>query len=178
MNEKQFEQFYVEWYSRMVSFAKHYVLYTDIAENIVQDVFLDFFRKKNLYVQPINNVAFLLTCVKNRCLDYLRRQVSEQKVYSNIKKEKEIILKLNYEALDELDTSNLPDEDLKLKKMLNETIESLPEKCRKIFILNKIEHVKQKDIAKRLGISINTVESQMSIAYKKLKQKLKPKVNY
>jgi len=55
-------------------------------------------------------------------------------------------------------------------------IESLPQKCREIFILNKIEGKKQKIIAQELNISINTVESQMAIAYKKLKEVLKDHV--
>ena len=52
-------------------------------------------------------------------------------------------------------------------------INSLPEKCREIFIKNKIEGKKQKEIALELNISINTIESQMAIAYKKLRVELK-----
>jgi RNA polymerase sigma-70 factor (ECF subfamily) len=52
-------------------------------------------------------------------------------------------------------------------------IQSLPEKCRQIFVMNKIEGKKQKTIAEELDISIHTVESQMAIAYRKLKEILK-----
>ena len=56
---------------------------------------------------------------------------------------------------------------------VQKAIENLPEKCRQIFVMNKIEGKKQKTIAQELNISINTVESQMAIAHKKLKELLK-----
>lgn len=52
-------------------------------------------------------------------------------------------------------------------------VDSLPEKCREIFIKSKIEGKKQKDIAAELNISLKTVENQMGIAYKKIKSELK-----
>ena len=52
-------------------------------------------------------------------------------------------------------------------------IDSLPEKCREIFIKSKIVGKKQKEIAAELNISLKTVENQMAIAYKKIKGELK-----
>ena len=52
-------------------------------------------------------------------------------------------------------------------------VDSLPKKCREIFIKSKIEGKKQKDIAAELNISLKTVENQMAIAYKKIKSELK-----
>jgi RNA polymerase sigma-70 factor (ECF subfamily) len=60
-----------------------------------------------------------------------------------------------------------------IETVIQSAIESLPEKCREIFILSKIEGKKQKAIAQELNISVNTVENQMAIAYKKLKEILK-----
>ena len=57
--------------------------------------------------------------------------------------------------------------------IIQKAIDNLPEKCREIFVMNKIEGKKQKVIAQELNISIHTVESQMAIAYKKLKEALK-----
>lgn len=60
-----------------------------------------------------------------------------------------------------------------IEKIISEVINSLPEKCREIFIKSKIEGKKQKDIAVEMNISLKTVENQMNIAYKKLKSELK-----
>jgi len=57
--------------------------------------------------------------------------------------------------------------------MLNEALSALPERCRQIFVMSKLEGRKQYEIARTLGISVNTVESQMAIAYRKLRAVLK-----
>ncbi|KAB7430036.1 sigma-70 family RNA polymerase sigma factor, partial [Bifidobacterium longum] len=49
----------------------------------------------------------------------------------------------------------------------------LPERCREIFLLSRIEGLKYKEIAERLDISVNTVENQISIALRKLRSELK-----
>jgi len=60
-----------------------------------------------------------------------------------------------------------------IEDILNKAIDSLPEKCRQIFIKSRIEGKKQKEIAAELNVSVNTVETQMGIAYKKLREELK-----
>ena len=60
-----------------------------------------------------------------------------------------------------------------IERIITEVVDSLPEKCREIFIKSKIEGKKQKDIAAELNISLKTVENQMAIAYKKIKSELK-----
>jgi RNA polymerase sigma-70 factor (ECF subfamily) len=60
-----------------------------------------------------------------------------------------------------------------IKDCIDKAIDSLPDKCREIFVMNKLEGKKQKEIAQELHISIHTIEAQMAIAYKKLKEELK-----
>jgi RNA polymerase sigma-70 factor (ECF subfamily) len=63
--------------------------------------------------------------------------------------------------------------DTEIETVIANAIQSLPEKCRRIFIMNKIEGKKQRIIANELNLSIHTIESQMAIAYRKLKEILK-----
>ncbi|HEY5500096.1 MAG TPA: sigma-70 family RNA polymerase sigma factor, partial [Bacteroidales bacterium] len=60
-----------------------------------------------------------------------------------------------------------------IDKIINEAIDSLPNRCREIFIMSRMDLLKYREIAAQLNISINTVENQMSIALHKLKIKLK-----
>lgn len=169
--KKQFEEIYTVFYSRMKRFAKSYVIYEEDAENIVQDIFIDIWEKK-IDLTVISNVrGYLFLILKNRCIDYIRRKRSESKTFSAIQKEYEINLMLKLDSLEALDNKILTDPDI--DALIEKAIENLPEKCRQIFIMNKIDCKKQREIAKELNISINTVESQMSIAYKKLKEDLK-----
>jgi RNA polymerase sigma factor, sigma-70 family len=59
-----------------------------------------------------------------------------------------------------------------IEKAIMISVEALPKKCQEIFILSKMEGLKNKEIAERLGISLKTVESQMTIAIKRLRKDL------
>ena len=78
---------------------------------------------------------------------------------------------IKYYSLGELDEGIFEKDDV--EQLLSKVIDSLPERCREIFLKSKIEGKKQKEIAEEMNISINTVETQMGIAYKKLRNELK-----
>lgn len=166
-----FEEIYVSYFSRMKSFAQEYVLSEEDAENIVQDVFTELWEKKELLSYNINLIAFLFTSIKNRCIDHLRHNVVVREAVSQMQEEYQITLKVKLASLELFDQSLLS--ELDIEKIISDVINSLPEKCREIFIKSKIEGKKQKDIATEMNISLKTVENQMNIAYKKLKSKLK-----
>ncbi len=169
--KNSFEDIYVAFYSRMKRFAQSYLIYEEEAENIVQDIFIDIWEKK-IDFSAISNVSgYLFLLLKNRCIDNIRRNKVEAKALTEIQKENEISFKLKLDSLQALDDKFLTDPDI--DKLIDQAINKLPEKCRQIFVMNRFEGKKQRDIAAELDISINTVESQMSIAYKKLKEELK-----
>ena len=172
--EKQhidFEQIYLSYFSKMKRFAREYVLSDEDAENIVQDVFLDFWEKKELLPLPINILAYLFTSIKNRCIDFLRHKIVQKEVENKMQEEYRLTLQMKYHSLGELDEGIFEKDDV--EQLLSKVIDSLPERCREIFLKSKIEGKKQKEIAEEMNISINTVETQMGIAYKKLRNELK-----
>ena len=63
--------------------------------------------------------------------------------------------------------------DTDLEQRIHEAIQSLPEKCREIFILSRVEGLKYSEIAEKLHLSISTVDNQIGIALKKLRVQLK-----
>lgn len=168
---RSFEQIYLHYYTRMKCFAQEYVLSEADAENILQDVFADFWENREILQTHINVIAFLFTAIRNRSIDYLRRRMKEQEVLEHLQEEYVLTMKINMESLVALDEHFFYHEDI--EKIIQKAIDVLPEKCRQIFIMNKIEGKKQKDIAVELNISVNTIETQMGIAYKKLKEELK-----
>ena len=80
-------------------------------------------------------------------------------------------LRMKYDSLEIFNTQFSDETDI--GELLDNALQKLPERCRNIFIMNKLEGKKQKEIAEELNLSINTVESQMGIAYKKLREELK-----
>lgn len=155
----------------MKRFAQQYVIREEDAENIVQDIFFELWEKKLDLTSFVNLNGFLFMTVKNRCIDFIRRKTIEQQTINKIQSEYILTLKLKFESLEALDNKFLSESDI--HTVIQNAIDTLPEKCREIFVMNKIEGKKQKEIAKELNISIHTVESQMGIAYKKLKEVLK-----
>lgn len=166
-----FKEIYMSYFLRMKYFACEYVVSEEDAENIVQDVFTELWEKKELLSYNINLIAFLFTSIKNRCIDHLRHKVVEKEAVNQIQEEYQITLQMKLASLELFDQNLLSAEDI--ENIIVEAINSLPDKCREIFIRSKIEGRKQKDIATELNISLKTVENQMNIAYKKLKSELK-----
>ena len=160
-----FEQFYITWY------AREYVHSESDAENIIQDVFLHLYERRDLMDAYTNLTAYLFTSIKNRCLDYLRKWVLEQETAQGVQDEFDMELRIKYDSLEIFNTQFSDETDI--GELLDNALQKLPERCRNIFIMNKLEGKKQKEIAEELNLSINTVESQMGIAYKKLREELK-----
>lgn len=169
--QDQFKEVYLSNFSRMVRFALQYVISEEDAENIVQDIFLELWDKRLEFLNYANLKGYLFSLLKYRCIDFLRRKSIEQQITKVLQFEQQQELKLMIESLEALDENVLTNTDL--DKTIHDAINLLPYRCKQIFIKNKLEGKKQKEIADELDISIHTVESQMSIAYKKIREVLK-----
>lgn len=171
-NHFDFEKIYISFYPRLKRFAQEYVIDEAEAENIVQDIFLALWEKREFVSADLNLTSFLFTSLKNKCIDFLRHRIVMQNAANKIQQEYEWTMQLKLQSLEEFD-EQIFSKASDIELLIQNAILSLPEKCRKIFIMNKIEGKKQKIIAQELQISVNTVENQMTIAYRKLKQILK-----
>ncbi|MCD7914599.1 MAG: RNA polymerase sigma-70 factor [Tannerellaceae bacterium] len=158
-----FDRVYLLYFSRMFHFAKEYVIQDEDAENIVQDVFLMLWEKKDQIRIDTNLAGYLFTLTKYKSLDFLRHKVIQEEFVS------EYVLKL--QALEQMNYSFSTDAELQL--IIDRAIGKLPDKCKDIFIKSRIEGKKYREIAEELQISVKTVENQMVIALKKLREELK-----
>lgn len=166
-----FTELYLTYYPKLVRFAKEFVVWEEDAENITQDVFADLWEKREL-IGGIENInAYLFKLIKNRCLDYLRRKVFEQRYIQIVQTSFETELNLKLQSADRFDVC-AASEGKDMQILLRMAINSLPKRCREIFLLSRLERLKYREISERLGISVNTVECQMGIALKKLRTKL------
>ena len=166
-----FDSIYINNFSRLFLFAKEYVLFDEEAENIVQDIFLMLWEKREALRVDVSLTAYLFTLVKNKCIDFLRHQMVEQMYSENVKHEYNEELNVKLFALESFDHNFSSEEDIEI--LLRNAIDKLPERCRLIFIKSRIEGKKYKEIAEELNLSVNTVEGQISIALKKLREELK-----
>lgn len=122
----------------------------DSAKNLVHEVFIQVWEKFDSLPADTNYKSYCYTAVRNRCLNHIRDR-----------KKFVVIDDLPEENFVETNTT-LETSELAMK--IEEAIASLPEKCRMVFELNRIEGLKYAEIAGKMNISLKTVEAQMSKA--------------
>jgi len=151
-------------YSGLVVYAMKIVREKTIAEDIVQDLFFKLWRDREKLVINQSIKSYLFTSTKNRCLDFLRHQKVSDKAKDHFSRESdmELINEDNYLVESEL------------KEIIEMAMEKLPEKCKQIFILNKLQGFKPDEIAEKEDISIRTVEGHIGKAFKILRVELQP----
>ena len=171
IDDRNFDEIYLNYFPRLLRFAREYVLSHEDAENIVQNVFASLWERRAELKIHISLVSYLFTLIKNHCIDHLRHKNNIEKGKKLIQENYNLELQMKLYSLEALDYLLVSDSHL--EETITRAIDSLPEKCREIFIRSKIEGKKYREIADELQISVNTVENQMSIALRKLREQLK-----
>ncbi|MDU1890381.1 MAG: RNA polymerase sigma-70 factor [Dysgonomonas sp.] len=166
-----FSDVYISYYSKLIRFAKEYVTVNEDAENIIQDVFLKLWERQDALHLIENMNAYLFKLVRNKSLDHLKHKYSVGKCNKSVQDSFEMEMMLKIQSLDRFNEIFFSERNM--EDIISEAVNSLPSKCRKIFMLSRNEGLKYREISENLNISVNTVENQMSIALKKLRIKLK-----
>ncbi|MDO9615297.1 MAG: RNA polymerase sigma-70 factor [Bacteroidota bacterium] len=158
-NEGVFELVFNFYYSGLVVYADQIIKNTTISEDIVQSVFMKLWENRET-IDIRSFRSYFIQCVKNRCIDHLRSQQVKNK-FDNRAPESDLLVM---------------DEDLwtktELSELIEQSVESLPPRCREIFRMSRYENLKIAEIADQLKISKRTVETQISKALKILRVKL------
>ncbi|MFD0990062.1 RNA polymerase sigma factor [Mariniflexile jejuense] len=147
------------YYKRLFAFALQYTEDKFAAEEIVEETLLKLWQKRTKLEKVENLKSYLYTMVRNASIDYLKKE--KKFVRLDAKKHNSISTKEQYIIEEETHA------------ILFQALETLPEKCRKVFELSCLDGAKYKDIAEDLQISINTVKSQRARAIELLKSYLK-----
>lgn len=159
-DESAFEQMFREHYQALCAFANSYLLDLDNAEEIVQNVFYKIWERRETLEINTSIKSYLFSSVRNACLNELK--------HDKVKQEHEGFVKATQ-------SEGKEDGLLEQKELgyeINEAIESLPERCKEVFKLNRLEGLKYREVAELLNISEKTVEHQMGKALKVLREKL------
>lgn len=160
-DEKAFQALFRAYYPFLCQYATQLLKEPSAAEEIVQELFVRLWEKRKETSIEISVKNYLVRAVKNSCLNHIRHFKIKSDYIQNIQSEKILYADEEYDAQEEL-----------IKK-IEESIASLPEKRREIFRLSRQEGLKYKEIAAKLNVSVKTVETQMGIALKSLRQKLR-----
>lgn len=156
INQQTFEKLFKLYFAPLSYYANKFLPDIDTSKEVVHDVFVNFWEKRETIDLSKSVKSYLYTSVHNRCLNYIR----DNKKFDR----SEYILENSGENTSWENSDVLIEAEIKAK--INETLQKLPEKCREIFVMNRFEGLKYQDIADKLGVSIKTVETQMSKALK------------
>lgn len=150
------------YYTDLVRFGIKYVKSPEISEELVQEVFINIWERHESLAISSSFKSYLFTSVKYRAFNYLRLQMPKEKLLENVELLDKVAAYEDYQASAEL------------KREVNKAIDSLPTKCRAILIMSKMDGMSHREIATELGVSEKTIENQITIAFKKLREALGP----
>lgn len=163
LSESAFELLFRSHFREMCLISVRYVKDMEVSREIVQDAFMSLWEKRHT-IDPSKPVkAYVAATVRNKSLNYLR---DNRKFDSGL---------LGREKLFPEETSELSDPLVaeEIRRKIRQATDLLPEKCREIFLMNRNEQLKYHEIAGKLGISVKTVETQMSKALQHMRDHLK-----
>ncbi len=129
----------------------------EAAKDVVQDIFLKLWSDRSIIVrQSLNSLLF--TMVRNCCL----QQLEKQKVRNNYIETTKLILQKEELLFYTKEKSSLIEQELEDK--LNEVLNSLPVRCKQVFLMSRFENKRNREIGEELNISVKAVEKQITKA--------------
>lgn len=159
-NDNAFEDVFRKYFPVLLPFVERHVGDRELAKDLIQDVFFKLYENFPNFSSDISIKSWLYTSSRNAALDYLRHL----KVQDNNK----VLMaeSMMYAA----DVDEVIDEELAQK--INEAIDSLPPQCCQIVRMHIIDGKKYTEISAELGVSMNTIKTQIFRGYKKLRELL------
>lgn len=166
-DEEALHSLFVIYFPRLNDFAARIISDSETSQDITQDVFVKVWEKRD-QIEAQNIESFLYKLIRNSCIDHIK----QLKVIDN--KKNEWGEQVKFEELYHIDF--IRDEPFiliqeELKDEIERTIKNLPDRCREVFILSRIEGLKNREIAEKLDINIKNVERHLSRAMNTFRDK-------
>lgn len=165
-NTKVFQYVFNELFEDLSRYAFLFLKDKDLSKEIVQELFINLWEKRKTLNITGSIKSYLFKACRNSCLNHINRSKKTERL-------DDIYDILETNILHEFSEFEGMDFEF-LKQQIELAVESLPPKCKEIFILSRENNLTYSQISDELQISKKTVENQMGIALKKLKEKLSP----
>jgi RNA polymerase sigma-70 factor (ECF subfamily) len=162
-DDAAYEAIFRQWYAPLVATTTALLRDRGPAEEVVQDVLLELWRRREGITFETSLRAYLFQATRNRALNYLRRQRVESRGEATIAA-----------GMPTPEPADSEARESELNVAIQSAIAGLPDRCREVFELSRIRGLKYSEIATELGISVKTVEAQMGKALRVMREKLAP----
>lgn len=165
MNRADFESLFRTHFTPLTNIAYSFVRDRDTACDIVQHVFIKLWDNLEKVNITSSEKSYLHRAVINTSLNYIEKnkRITLHEDFTRFEN------KVTYESYD----TDKDEKDKLLNKLLLEAIDELPPKCKAVFVLSRIDGMKNSEVASHLDISLKSVEKHIGKALKYLRQRLK-----
>ena len=163
-DEGAFERMFKTHFKALHSYAHVMLRDEEQAEEVVQQVFLKLWERREQLSVQVSIKAYLYKSVHNECLNYFQRNKTKTRF------EDHAVYVSTLDSQSETASDKVELKELQAK--IHESLNDLPQQCRIIFHMSRFEDMKYREIADRLGLSVKTVENQMGKALKIMRSKL------
>lgn len=163
-DQAAFEYVFKRFYQELCNFSLTYLKVEAAAEEVVQETFIHIWERRQKFSLQSSLKAYLYVAVKNRSLNYLKSQATQVSKKSHSTSADDAV-HIPTEATIEKAMHNA-----ELQNVLEQAVQSLPQRCQEIFTLARIQGLSYQQVADQLNLSKKTVEAQMGIAFKKLRE--------
>ncbi|HEY0653361.1 MAG TPA: RNA polymerase sigma-70 factor [Chryseosolibacter sp.] len=163
-SSKQFEAIFQRHHKPLCDVAYNFVRDPEIAKDIVQDVFLKLWRNIQ-HIELSDQIGgYLFKATTHTALNHLRNNGKTISIEQNPSVDKKVM------------TMQTPSQEdfSELETIVENAIDKLPARCRVIYLLSRNEGLKYNQIAETLGLSVKTVENQMTIALERIRGEVLP----
>ncbi len=168
---KELSRLLESYKGRFISFANSYVQEFSVAEDFTMEAFMDYWEMREM-LQPDSNVpAYILTLIKHKCLNHLKRKQLQEDVSQRLRTVAEWELNLQISSLEVCEPTELFTTEI--KEIVNRTLLQLPEQTRRVFLMSRFENKTRKEIADELNMTSKGVEYHISKALAALRVNLK-----
>jgi len=159
-NEEALKFIYQKYWERLFLSAYNVLKDKEACEDIVQEIFIQLWQKKEQLVIKTSLDAYLVSATRYQVFHLIRKGFKRKELFENLEE------RFSTEGADaSLDVKET-------QKTIDVVVDNLPEKCKIIYKLSRENHLSYKQIAEQLQISPKTVENQLAIALKRLRNAL------
>ncbi len=167
ISPENFEAIFKKHYHSLLLYTRRFVIDPDAAEDIVQEIFYNLLKSRKDLQLNDSIKAYLFTATYHQCLNYIKHERIKNKFEEEEKKGADHFNNFFLHDFTSEDSGILWED---LSENLNKAIKTLPDQCRRIFILSRKYGLKNREIAEYLDISVKVVEKQVGKALLSLRE--------
>lgn len=160
---QSFERLYEKYWEKLYDYVIRRINSHEVSQEIVQEVFVSLWEKRNTIQINTSVASYLFAAAKYQMLNYIKACAVREKYAEN------------FRAFSASRFDNSTEESMALSELQGQILQgmsTLPEKCKEVFLLKRVQHLSTHEIASQLNISPKTVENHMTRALKILRVSL------